>query len=261
MTEERQEPIAGVNPAGLAVAAAGVVASCVCFAVFADKARVPVPKPWHIWAMWLSVLGGVLLVEAGSWLDAGLYHSLEGWAGRRWVETPAGVALVLGIVLFGDGLAFYARSASPGSGSVAAMVAGLALIELALIGLHRSVVRICTSPSFPLAMIVIAAGLLGACAFALLSVLNVRHFARRDLTTIGLRSLDKRTLDVLAGLDKPVRIISTMVAQPSASTEYERKWNKVRKHAEAMLDEYAKQSRQVEHLPLSPYLLCDLVEL
>jgi len=251
MADERTQALPGVNPAGLLIVLVALIVSGVGFTLSARAAK----EPTATWDSTLCALGsilvGIVLVEVGSWLNARFYRGLEKSALRPWIENAGGVALVLGIVLFGNFLVLYSLGIS--KGYVAGMLAGLLLIELALAAGHRSVIRICTSPSFPVTMVVVAAAALGVVALTLVSVINVRHYRRVDLTEKGEYTLDERTVKILKTLTKPLRIISTMVQNPNPRMGMEQFQNAVRARAAELLDEYASQSSKVEHIPLNLY--------
>jgi len=251
VAEERTHAVAALNPVGLSIVAVGLVGSAVGFAHFAAAAKGPLAD-WHqaFYAL-LCALGGIVLVEVGSWLSAPFYRSLEKSEARGWIENTGAVALVLGVVLFGNFLALYGLGMA--EGCVAGMAIGLALIELALAAEHRAVIRMCTSPSFPVTMIVVAAGVLGVVALALISYINYRHYRRVDLTEKGIYTLDPRTVNIIKGLKGPLRLISTMVQNPNPRMEMEQFKNVVRNRANDMLEEYKTHSRFVEFIPLNPY--------
>jgi hypothetical protein len=201
-------------------------------------------------------LGSVVLcfslVELGSWLNAPFYRALgqapKGFA----LELAGGAALVLGALLFGN--FYFLASVWPTTSLdfLPLALAGLLLVGLALAALHRYVLRICSSPSFVLSHVVMAAGALGLVALALVSSINVRHYCRADLTRAGHYRLSEQTLKILASIDRPMRIIGTMVREREASPR-ERFNNMVREWAEGILREYDNQSRYVDYIPLNPY--------
>ena len=250
MPEQRSPQLAVPHAKGLIVVGIGLVVTCVGFAVFATMAKQPAASRWPGVLAVLSLLAGLGLVEVGSWLNAAFYRALEKAPVRRTVEIGGGVLLVAGAVVLGNCLALYwlGTSAAP----VAGITVGLLLIELALAAEHRSVIRICTSPSFPVTMIVVGAAVLGFAALALVSIINVRHYRRIDLTEKGFYSLNDQTLKILQSVKKPMRIIATMVQNPNpAGPEQFR--NFVRARATETLEEYANQSRRVDFISLNPY--------
>ena len=258
VTEQRRRFSEPLNLAALAGVALAVGATSVLFGLCAARvSRDPLAPGWLRAMLWALPLAGVAAVEALSWLNASFYRALERSAARPAVETSGALLLVAGIVLLGNGVAFHALSPTWGRGAAVAMAAGLALVLLALAALHRRVVRSCTSPSFALALIVVAAGLLGALAFALLSYLNVRHFGRVHLADRGSYRLDPDTLNVLRRLDAPLRILSAMVENPSPRSFSQRFNNHVRRRAADMLSEYARQSVRVTHTPINPHARTD----
>jgi len=244
---QRREPL---NLAGLLVTLGGLVVTGAGFGVFATMAKAPAATATPMGLAILSLAVGVALVELGSWMNAAFYRSLDRSASRPWIEGGGGVALVVGVLVLGNCLALYGLGAS--ATPVVGMVIGLLLIELALVGGHRAVIRTCTSPSFPLTLIVIAAAVLGAVALGLISVINVRHYRRADLTERGTYTLDKRTADMLDNVKKPLRIIGTMVQNPNPAGQ-EMFNNVIRGRASEMLEEYANHSRFVDYIPLNPY--------
>ncbi len=234
--------------AGLLVAVAGLAVTAAGVAVFAGKAKDPAalgtPTAWAL----LGLLVGLALVEAGSWMNAAFYRALERAPYRSWLEVGGGVALVAGLLALGNGLAYYWMGTS--AEGVPAIVTGLVLLELALMAEHRTLIRVCTGPAFPLTMIVAGAALLGVLALALVSYLNVRHFRRADLTRAGFYSLSSQTVEVLKNVRKPLRIIATMARNPNPQSEEQDYENFARARAGELLEEYQKQSRHVEYIPL-----------
>ena len=170
---------------------------------------------------------------------------------RRWVEICGGVSLVLGFALFGNGLAVYFMW--PAGTGVALLALGALFLAAGLAAEHRHVVAICKSPSFPLTMIVIAAGVLGLVALTFVSIINLRHYRRIDLTDRGMYTLDQQTVNILKGMKKPMRIIGAMVPNPNPRSGIEQFNNFIRSRAGEMLGEYANQSRLVEYTPLDFY--------
>jgi len=260
VAEERTNPVAGLNPIGLAIVVIGLVGSTVGLVYFASAAKEPLAD-WHqtVWAL-LSVVAGLGLTAAGSWLSASFYRSLEKRAARAWVEDTGAVALVLGVIVFGNFLALYSWSPTKWIAvgtvpinTVVGLAIGLLLIELALAAGFRAMIRMCTSPSFPVTLVVVAAAALGVVALGLISYINYRHYCRVDLTEKGLYTLDARTVNILKSLKVPLRIVSTMVQNPNPRMEMEEFRNVVRERANQMLEEYANQSRFVEFIPLNPY--------
>jgi len=236
--------------AGLLVVLAGLLITGAGFGIFAAMAKRPEAGAAPGVLALVSVVVGLTVVEAGSWLNAAFYRSLEKGAARPWIEVGGGIVLVAGAVVVGNGAALWLTGAAPAP--VAAMAAGLMLIEVALAAEHRLVLRMCGSPSFPLTLIVVAAGVLGAAALALVSVVNVRHYRRLDLTRSGVYSLDSQTARILKSVREPLRIISTLAQRP-ASTAEEKLANFIRAQASEILEEYAQQSRLVDYIPLDPY--------
>ena len=250
MTEDRSEARAELSLAGLLIAVIGVVASCVALGYCAGEASQTAEGAYG-WLALLAALLGIAAVEAGSWLNAAFYRRLETDPRRGVIEVSGAVALVLGIVFLGNALTFFLLGTS--GGPVAALVVGLLLIELALAAEHRHVIRICTSPSFPMTMIVVAAGVLGLLALALVSIINLRHYRRIDLTDRGMYTLDQQTVNILKGMKRPLRIIGAMVQNPNPRTGMEQFNNVIRSRADEMLSEYGNQSRLVEYTPLDFY--------
>ncbi len=248
MTEERPASSVAPRADGLLIALAGLVVTGVGFGVFAARAQAPLAGPAMGLLAALSILVGVALVEVGSWLNAAFYRSLEKSPYRLWIEAGGGVALVAGFVAFGNSLWFYLTGTS--AFPVAGIVVGLLLLELALAAEHRTIIRVCTGPAFPLTMIVLGAALLGILALGLVSYINVRHYRRTDLTGTGFYSLDERTVKILKSLDKPLRVIATMVRQQGEQAQFR---NFVRGRVNELLEEYASQSRRIEYIPLNPY--------
>lgn len=164
---------------------------------------------------------------------------------RSWMETLGGVALFIGIGLVGNGLAFYCLHAGSARGPLIVVAVGLVVVAAALAAMYRRLVWMCRSPSLPLSLIVLAAALLGAAAFGLLSALNARHFRRVHLADRGSGRLDPRTIKILRGLDEPLRIVGTLVPMRSPLEQFN---NHIRERANTMLAEYAKQSPQVSFI-------------
>jgi len=251
VTEQRVGTNAQPNVGALVVALAGLVATGVGVAVFAGKAKDPAAVGASTLLAVLSLLVGAALVEVGSWMNAAFYRALEKAPYRRWVEAGGGVALVAGIVVLGNCLAFYwtGTSAVP----VAGIVIGLLLLELALAAEHRTIMRVCTGPAFPLTLIVLGAALLGVLGLGLVSYLNVRHYRRVDLTRTGFYSLSSQTTEILRSVQRPLRIIATMVRHPNPQGPEDEFRNFVRSRVGELLEEYESQSRHVEYIPLNIY--------
>ncbi|HPD14916.1 MAG TPA: GldG family protein [Planctomycetota bacterium] len=250
MTEERAVTSDKPKAGGLLITLAGLLVTGIGFGVFATQAKEPLAGKAPALLAFLSLVVGVALVEAGAWLNAAFYRGLEKSPHRAWLEVGGGVALVVGIVVLGNCLAFYwtGTSAVP----VAGLVVGLLLLELALAAEHRTIIRVCTGPSFPLTMIVLGAGVLGVLALGLVSYINVRRYRRVDLTRTGFYSLNDQTVKILKSVEKPLRIIATMVRHPNPQGPEEFK-NFVRGRVGELLEEYASQSRHVEYIPLNIY--------
>ncbi|MBM4036761.1 MAG: hypothetical protein FJ291_33930, partial [Planctomycetes bacterium] len=251
MADRDSESNGVLSPAGLAVTFAGLLVTGVGFAVFARMAKQPTATGTPGLMALVSLAVGVVLVEAGSWMNAAFYRSLEKAPYRGWVEIAGGVALILGVLVLGNFLAFYwlGTSAMP----VAGIVLGLVLLELALVAEHRTVIRVCTGPAFPLTMIVLGAALLGIVALGLISYINQRHYRRADLTRTGIYTLSDETLKLLMEVKKPLRVISTMVRAARADSDEERPRNFIRGKVGELLEEYQSQSRQIEYIPLDIY--------
>lgn len=251
MPETRNEASERLRLDGLALILAGLLVTGVGFGVFATMAKAPAAGGIPSLLAIASILAGVVLVELGAWLNAAFYRGLEKSPHRGWIEGGGGVALVVGLIVLGNCLAFYwlGTSAVP----VAGLVIGLVLLELALAAEHRTIIRVCTGPAFFLTMIVVAAALLGILALGLVSYINVRHYRRADLTRTGFYSLSTQTVEILRSVAKPLRIISTMVRHPNPQGPEDEFRNFVRGRVGELLEEYASQSRQVEHIPLNIY--------
>jgi len=247
--EEPLERSVAPKLSGLATVLAGIIVTGVGFTVFAGKVMDdPLAGSWPRILAMLSILVGVVLVEVGSWLNAAFYRALDKARARPWIEVAGGAALVVGAVVLGNYLALYWVGAL--QKPIVGLVAGLVLVELGLAAEHRGVIRMLTSPSFPLTLIVIAAGVLGAAALGLLSVINVRHYRRVDLTDQGIYTLDNRTMKILKSMDKRLRIFGAMVMTNNPRDD---EANRVRERATEMLKEYAGQSRHVEFIQFNPY--------
>jgi len=257
VTEDSRQATAGQQgsdvvrvASGVALGVAGVAVSCIGFGLLAHKGTVDA-SPQHTWLALLCAVVGIALLEVGLWLNARFYRGLAGSALGGWLELGGGIVLVLGVALFGNALAFWLVSSS--AGPVVVMAIGLLLIELALAAEHRHVIRLCTSPSFPMTLIVLAAGVLGVAALALLSIINVRHYRRVDLTGDELYTLNDQTVKILKSVKRPLRIVGAMVPNPNPRSGMEQFNNVVRARADEMLREYGSQSRHVEFTSLDFY--------
>jgi len=235
---------------GLVVTAGGLAATILGFGIFGAGATDPAASGWWDFALVVAILVGAALVEVGSWLNASFYRALEESALRPVVEGLGAVALVAGVIVLGNCLALYWMGSS--GLPLVGVAIGVVLMEVGLAAEHRTVIRACTSPSFPLTMIVVGAGVLGLAALTFISMINVRHYARLDLTERGFYRLDDQTVKILESIKKPLRIISTMVQRPGGFGPEEFR-NFVRERTAEMLDEYASRSPNVEHIRLNPY--------
>ena len=251
MADVRNGVAEGPKVGGLVVTLAGLLVTGIGFGIFAAKAKEPLAGNGPALIAIFSLVVGLVLVEVGSWLNAAFYRSLAGSPCRGWIEGGGGVALVVGLLVLGNGLAFYWTGTS--AGPVPAMVAGLVLLELALAAEHRTVIRVCTGPAFPLTMIVLGAAVLGILALGMVSYLNVRHYRRVDLTRSGFYSLSTQTTGILKSVQKPLRIIATMVQDPNAVEPQDRFRNLVRLRVSELLEEYQSQSRHIDYIPLNIY--------
>ncbi|MFP4057602.1 MAG: DUF4350 domain-containing protein [Candidatus Brocadiia bacterium] len=247
MAHRRASEGPAFSPLGLALVLAGLAVSGVGLAVFAPRAVSP-QATWRPAALAvLCAVAGLALVELGSWRNGAFYRWLGGSAARPWVEGAGLVALVGGLIVLANSLAL----AWMGLAGLGGVVAGVVAAQAGLALQHRAVVRVCTSASFPLVVMVAGAGLLGAAALGLVSVLNVRYYRRADLTERGFYSLDERTEAILDQLDRELRIVSTMaVSRPERPGREHAPL--LRRRTNQLLAEYAKHSRRVEFAAVDP---------
>lgn len=241
-----ERPSAG----GILVTLAGLLISAVGVGVFGTKGLEPLARNAPYLAVLCAVLGAAV-VEAGCWLNAAFYRSLENSPHRGLIEVSGGAAFVLALVVLGNSLWFYptATTALP----VVGLVVGVVLLDLAAIAVHRTVMRVCTGPSFRLVLIVVGAAVLGVLALGLVSYINLRHYRRVDLTRTGFYSLSSQTIEILKSVKRPLRIISTMVRHPNPQGPEDEFRNFVRGRVAELLEEYESQSRHIEHIPLNIY--------
>ena len=198
-------------------------------------------EPSHGWSR--EILAACHILFIGAMLCFALFP-----AGQRLAARMTGASILLGLLemLLGLGAVWLLRERAQFAPPQMTVVALGALLLLGGLGLNLdALTRKLMSPKTPVVLIFSVAVLVAAAAFALIGVLNVRHYERIDYTRAGRYSLPPATVELLTGLDRKVRISTLFFLEQQADETR-------RREVTDILGEYARISAKIEvdHLDL-----------